>query len=168
MNAKQTLVVIDMQPGFEAANDEPTIEQVLVAVKEAKEANLPIFIVQCVPERYGHTLSCIMEEVDLYDNVHIIEKYCNDGAPGVEKVVNENDLQVSEHVVCGVNIGACVHDTVDTFINEYERDIIILKSACNCHHIARQTYEDYEDKEAAFKHFPLYQRPEVTLAGYPC
>lgn len=165
--SKQSLVIIDMQPGFDSANDESTIEQVLVAITEAKQASLPIVIVECVPDKYGHTLDCIIEEVDFYDKVYFVEKFNNDGAEVIESVLHENDIEVSEHVVCGVNIGACVHDTVMSLMDDYCRNIIILQSACNCIHIERGTWDDYTDKESAFNHWPIYQRPEITLAGYP-
>lgn len=167
MKAKQDLVIIDMQPGFKAALDEPTIKQVLIAIEEAKEAKLPIIIVELDAERYGSTLDSIMEAVDLYDDVHIVEKCCNDGGDEIEELLLETGIEIEEHVVCGVNIGACVHDTVDTLVNEYGRHCIMLQSACNCIHIEKQTYSDYEDKEAAFKKWPLFQQAEITLAGYP-
>ena len=163
--AKQSLVIIDMQPGFDSANDEATIEKVLEAITEAKKANLPIVIVECCNDRYGHTLGEIVAEVDFYEQVYFVEKFDNDGAQAIEMVLRDNDIEVEEHQVCGVNIGACVHDTIMSLMDDYFRNIVILKEACNCIHIERGTWDGYDDKEGAFNHWPIYQRPEVSLRG---
>ena len=109
--------------------------KVLEAITEAKQASLPIVIVECCPEKYGHTLDCIVEEVDFYEQVYFVEKFDNDGAQAIEMVLHENDIEVEEHRICGVNIGACVHDTIMSLMDDYFRNIVILKSACNCIHI---------------------------------
>jgi nicotinamidase-related amidase len=160
----QVLVVIDMQYGFDSAQDQKTVDQVLIAIDEAIQLELPIIILEINKERNGATLDCIVDAVEFYDNVHFVDKKKNNGAFEVERVLDKYEIPAKEYIVCGVNISACIKETVQCFVNIFHRNIIVLKSACNCH-----TIEDgwREDKEEAFKEFPIFSNDNVTLSGYP-
>lgn len=156
----QALVIIDMQPNFSAARDEETISAVLDAIDAAKEANVPIFILELKPEQHGHTIELIVEAVDLYDKVYFLTKTHNDGATEVEDEVASKDIEVSSYAVCGVNISFCVQATIYSFVHTYNRDVTVLKDACNCDTIHCSYHKSKDDSFAASK---IYNNSKVVL-----
>jgi len=160
----QALVIVDMQPGFDPAKDEKTIAQVLVAIEEAKQSDIPIIILELDNNSFGKTLDCIVEAVDLYDKVYFVDKSQNSGGNEVEHTVSTNGLEISEYVVCGVNISFCVAATVRTLVEEYDRDIVVLQSACNCDTLS---IGRYKNREEVFTVRSIFSDSHVTLAGYP-
>jgi nicotinamidase-related amidase len=156
----RALVVIDMQYGFDSAQDQETVDQVLIAIDEAMQAELPIIILEISKERNGATLGCIVEAVDFYDKVYFVDKEQNNGAFEVEEVLEKHKIDAKEYLVCGVNIGACVKETVRCLVNEFHRSIIILKGACNCHRVADGIVDN---KYEAFDEFPIFSDDNVTL-----
>lgn len=133
---KKALIVVDMQECFEAANDKETILNVIKAVKEAREKELYIFLLE-YSNREG-TLTEITDHLIGYDKCYHVSKDSDDGSEelmeSIEyiKVIEKKEVDIDEFIVCGVNTCACVARTVSGIIEKCDKIITLLGDACNC------------------------------------
>lgn len=120
---KTVLVVIDMQPRFEAAECNKTASAIIALINEAKLAGSLIVILEY--ESHGSTRPDIMEAVESYHNYKVTTKNTDGGGKEVQEFVNGQ----TRAALCGVNYGACVFHTA----NELKKvmDVLVVKNACN-------------------------------------
>ena len=147
--SNSTLVIVDMQPYFEAVTDK-TVNQVIKLIKTMKEENS--FIVVLEYYNCGNTHQRINEELHGYDNSRYMTKSFDDGSNEVLKSLGRKIKAKKKITVCGVNTQACVYRTVMGLREELPNsEITVMKSACNT----------FKDKKLSFSCFEKV--PNVVL-----
>jgi nicotinamidase-related amidase len=134
MEAKSySLVVIDMQPEFDAANKPETVEACVEEIKRAKEVEAPIIVVEF--DSFGDTHETLQAELDGYNKVHYVLKHQDDGSREVINTIANEDLPSETMRVVGVNTDYCVLETV-IGLSESGRigKIQVIEKACNSNH----------------------------------
>lgn len=103
-----TLVVVDMQPGFDSAHGKRVRENTLREVKKAREVGADIIFLEF--EGYESTWDDLLNEAP-HDR-YIATKREDDGSEQVARLVNTNKLFNNVFRVCGINTDCCVESTV--------------------------------------------------------
>ena len=134
---KKTLIIIDMQPYFYAANHQPTINAIFKLIQDAKETGSSIIIVEYdeLPTDDPCDLKTIKSIRDAaFDTGTAVEvrKSQDDGYHEVIAIAKGHGIDLSYCIVCGVNTNACVRETFQSLCamlpnNKFE---LALK-ACN-------------------------------------
>jgi len=128
------LIIIDMQYEFDAAED--VVGPVCEAVKLAMAENRQIVLVEykCWGHVNAETCGCltygeITSLLEGYPNLVVVTK-ANDG--GGQEIVDAVSEFPSDVDVCGVNIGACVRETVEQLSRLVpDSEFTLLEEACN-------------------------------------
>lgn len=125
-----TLVVVDMQSQFKAANGKRVRENCLREILQAIKDNSPIIFLEW--EGYPPTLDDLILPVkDQYQNYYVKTKVTDDGSAQVESLVYLNRLP-KNFKVCGVNTDCCVAATVRGLTSRFEMAIIdVIADACD-------------------------------------
>lgn len=127
------LVIVDMQTQFRTAYKESTIKNVMHLTRLAMSQNWPIVVLEYVG--YGSTHKCILDLLKPYKNVYFHRKSVDDGSRAVRMRMRKSKLNVSDIIVCGVNISACVRETVGGLCMSHDSapslSIRVVRSACN-------------------------------------
>ena len=107
-----TLVIIDMQPNFKAANNPRCVANCVREVKKAIEIGANIIVLEYAQRRNenGHkTKYPIRKLVQAYEKGYFITKDDDDGSYAI---IDTGIFDSEEHFrLCGVNLGACVSST---------------------------------------------------------
>jgi hypothetical protein len=131
---RATLVVIDMQYGFEASRNPETIEAVKREIAIHINHGWPIVIVECRPGQFCRTYPQIMNMLDMCPTELCtrVEKEHNDGSQQVLRACREMGFSMEQLRVCGVNTTQCVQETVVALSYELPNSCIeVVKDACN-------------------------------------
>ncbi|MBS2011134.1 MAG: isochorismatase family protein [Cyanobacteria bacterium SZAS TMP-1] len=148
------LVIMDMQPGFPAAQDALTIYAVAEQIRQAREHNLGIIVVEYDPHECGSTLPQIMEHLRGYDRAHVISKGTDDGSAEIFDATIENGLWPESYIICGVNSDACILKTVAGLVARVPSTrITLVQDACNAEN----------GKDCAVWHDTYPRMPHVVL-----
>lgn len=124
------LVIIDMQPEFIASYD--VIDSVVRQVKKAKAKRHHIVLVEY--RGSGKTHRSIRDAIGRYVHHRVLKNFDN-GGPNVVNLFDSEDIEVNRIRACGVNIGACVAETVNHIASEMEdTKIEVIGSACSSDH----------------------------------
>ena len=124
-----TLVVVDMQGYFPAANDYETVTKVLSEIRKAKRSGLPIVIAEYVG--CGPTLPVIVAAAKSEKTV-TAQYDENDKSKDIREKLGEKAPSKTFRV-CGVNWCACVKATAEGLVKEYpDCDIHIVAKSSNC------------------------------------
>lgn len=131
IDTNPVLVVIDMQPEFEAANDLQTINAVAREITKAREAKQWIFFLEY--QNDGPTHPCLVNLIKGYEKVEFIQKTRDDGSYWIHEDCRELDLAPEAFVVCGVNTAACVVSTVRGLSKIFFQNtpVRVVRDACN-------------------------------------
>lgn len=105
-----TLVVVDMQTYFSAANDKSVLQNCKNEVAKAMDKGAAIIFVEFIG--CGRTIPGLVKLTKYYDRVFIVRKDDDDGSREVRKVIKDNKLPANKIKVCGVNTDCCVLETV--------------------------------------------------------
>ena len=137
-DSKTILVVVDMQPCFEAAKCNKTASAVLALIDKAKKANSLIVILEY--NLHGPTRTDITDSIRSYANHKIAGKDTDGGGKEVEQFINGHNRAI----LCGVNYGACVFHTA----SELKKiiDVRVVKNACNQPSYWSYNMDDYTKK----------------------
>lgn len=129
------LIIIDMQYEFDTA--EKVVDPVCDAVRQAKAEGRQIVVVEY--KCWGHwpneqecacrTYTQITSLLEGYENLIFVTKEYDGGGREIKEAVIDFPSIVD---VCGVNIGACVRDTVEQLARlAPDSEFILLEKACN-------------------------------------
>ena len=119
-----TLVIIDMQPDFEAANYDWLVENIVEDVELAKRHGANILVVEYC--NHCETHEKIVEAIGDYLNAYTIEKWDDDGSEEIIDAIEDYELFPKLHI-CGVNYSACVERTIrGLLMNDYPPDQIYV------------------------------------------
>lgn len=125
-----TLVVVDMQATFEAANNARVRNKVKQELSKAMERGAAIIFVEYIGQ--GPTIPSLVKMTDDYNRVYITRKDDDDGSREVKKVIKDNRLPSRDVRVCGVNTDCCVMETVFGISEKIKSvKIKVIAEACN-------------------------------------
>lgn len=130
-----TLVVVDMQPDFHAANGERVSKNCLREVEEA--VNMGAHIIFLEYTYHAPTLPSLMKAVDGYEYHVVKSKGSDDGSAKVQEAVYEKDFMVGRFRVIGVNTDYCVFATTRGLRKRFPNSFVeVVEDACDayeCH-----------------------------------
>lgn len=132
-----TLVVVDMQPKFEAARIRRCVDNVLAEIAKAKADGAAIIVLEY--RGFGPTNSRITKAVRSYDRGYFVTKSWDDGSDEVISTCSIYQLARDFRVV-GVNYGACVKSTA-LGLRGHKHHVVVIKKACR----QPQRWEDSGD-----------------------
>jgi nicotinamidase-related amidase len=125
-----TLVIVDMQATFNAANSRRVRENCKQEILQAMESNASIIFVEYIGQ--GPTIPSLVKLTDDYDRVFITRKGDDNGSREVRKTIKNNRLPSRRVRVCGVNTDCCVLETVCGLNRSMKKTTIeISPKACN-------------------------------------
>jgi nicotinamidase-related amidase len=125
-----TLVIVDMQPDFNAANGTRVITNCLREIKQAMKDNASIIFLEYAHS--GHTLAILSNATANYDKSYITTKNEDNGAPQVSKLISKHKMPHKLIKVCGVNTDCCVKCTVEGLSLRYNQTSIdVIADACH-------------------------------------
>lgn len=118
-----SLVIIDMQYGFEAASIKGIQRSIFREVSKAINKNLQIVVVEYdVAKR---TLLSIHKMLNGYDNKVFVKKFEDDGSCVINPVLKSKNVRV-----VGVNTNFCVQSTVEGLTKYFKKNVDIVCDAC--------------------------------------
>lgn len=133
-NQNGTLVVVDMQPDYEASCHPWTITKVKKAITSARHANWGIVIVEFADHCPTHR--CLLKPLlrkTRYDKFTVVEKDIPNGSEPIIAAIQNFEFDDTLIRVCGVNTDQCVQETVSGLARRLERSKIeVITDACNC------------------------------------
>lgn len=107
-----TLVLIDLQPCFDASNLKRIRTTVQREIRLAKSRQQPIILVEFDNGyEYFPTHSWLLESIQHYEHFHHITKKTDNGSAAVIDCIVKNEYSMPVRI-CGVNWEACVFETV--------------------------------------------------------
>ena len=124
-----TLVVVDMQPEFEAAFHPNVVIGVTQEIINAKNVGAPIILVEY--RDGGQTFDGFFKLLKNYKNKALVRKNRDDGSREVIQAIKRRKFNPYHLRVCGVNSDACVWSTVEGLLGKLNRSRIeVVKQAC--------------------------------------
>ena len=129
------LVIVDMQDRYPASRCRKVRQAVANEITTAKAKGWWVVVLEfggTCPHVPTHSeLSSLLLNCDRCSEPLI--KNEPDGSRLVKSFCRQRLLNPKRIRVCGVNIGACVHATVDGLIAEFGQAVVeVVKKACNC------------------------------------
>ncbi len=134
-----TLVVIDMQRRFAAANDAQTREAVAREIRDARAKGWAIVVVEYREPDSGDPQD--MTHGDLmqwlrrpapYAHCQIVCKQQSDGSAEVITACKQRGFSTESFRCCGVNTDACVLATVEGLVYAFPTaTVTVVRDACN-------------------------------------
>lgn len=147
MYFNEALIIVDMQNYFRTARNKSTISNVKKLIAEFIERRRPIIVLEYHfdDKNIGHTLPCLTKILDDYSGTRYVRKSDDDGGREVIKCLRDNGWEIKNFTVCGVNLGACVRETVWTLTYTYHKHIKVVKKACNGFSSRRDAFNRNKD-----------------------
>ena len=147
-----TLVVVDMQPEFEAANEPNVLVAVAREILEAKRNKWPIVVVEY---RGGFNLAethqGLRSLLKGYSKKARIGKDDDDGSMEVVRAIRRRKFNEKTLRICGVNTDCCVAATVNGLLGRSQANLQIVKDACGW------------DRSFQFDWRHFYKHPRIRL-----
>jgi nicotinamidase-related amidase len=122
-----TLVIIDMQPCYEASTIKRVKQAIIKEIHLAKSNNRPIIVVEFDGDEYFPTHDWLLEMVQDYSRFAMVTKTTDDGGKPIIECLRQRKFRMPVKV-CGVNWEACVFETVMT-LRKYGR-VQVVKQGC--------------------------------------
>lgn len=141
---KKLLVIVDMQAGFSASDDEYLVEKIRGLVTDYKSEHAYIIVLEycnnpynlddIVVEGYGavgRTIDAVKDHIGNYARVAYFGKDYDDGSEYIQQLISETKSTVSKIEVVGVNMDACVVRTAIGIARKNpELMIDVLEDSC--------------------------------------
>ena len=147
----KTLIVVDMQPDFEASQEPKVLSAVRKEIDLAIKNSWAIIFLEYGRYHGKHqsTDKRLLSLVKRYDKVFTGIKWVNNGSDVVKKLCSERadtPNKIPEHFrVCGVNTAYCVLETVLGLKGDFPAaKIEVVRKACNDWNHSRKPWLNYE------------------------
>lgn len=126
------LVVVDMQPGFKAANDCLVRWFVKQEIKRAIAGGRPIIVCEFDPHEMGHTDPELIALLKGYTPVVVLTKSDDDGSKEIEEACHKHGFSLGRFRVVGVNSDGCVLASVAGLVDRLpDCQVTVVEDACN-------------------------------------
>ena len=146
------LLVIDMQEGFDSAKDPRTIKNCQQLIRQAIEDEIQIVLMEY--ENNGYILTQLTDLIKVYPKVTFLSKDEDDGGKIFDQCVSNKKWSFKNIQVCGVNIDACVKDTVRTLVYKHY-NVQVVQKACNATRQKRNA--SFDDVSHLFYMYPKHE-----------
>ena len=123
-----TLLIVDMQPYFDAANHKATISNIVEEIEKAKKQRIGIVILEF--SGYGPTHAKIKKALVRYSRVAVYQKCDDDGSVEARRAAKKRGFDPDHWRVCGVNTDCCVAATVTGLLSKGCKVDVVCR-ACN-------------------------------------
>lgn len=137
-----TLVVVDMQPDFEAAFNPDVVIGVAKQIMLAKHKKWPVILLEyagCSRTHQGFS-----DLLSGYPRRARISKSDDDGSYEVVRALERREFPFKNLRVCGVNTDACVWSTVDGLLKRLPKSYLeVVKDACGWEGPGRFDWREY-------------------------
>jgi nicotinamidase-related amidase len=142
-----TLVIIDMQEGFEASFEPNVVAGVTQEILLAKSLKLPILVVEFSDN--GDTHYGLMRLIAGYNRKAKVAKIDDDGSDVIIRALRRKKFPKDMLRICGVNTDCCVLATIVGLIRKNPTvKIQVPKHACNTsERFDWRTYPKYKNLE---------------------
>ena len=174
-----TLLIIDMQSNFDAANNPNTILSTLKEIKDAKDNGCAIMVVESrndpaiesskypLSYQFENTHEVILNEIKDYERSAVISKHECNGSFYIKEFLLEADcdFNIDKFRVCGVNTDACVASTINNMADDlFDAEFQIVKAACNYDPIltVKGKYGSMYDNDKKYNPFKAFN-PEANI-----
>jgi len=139
-----TLVVVDLQDSFcDNISFNRIKNNVLREIQIAKRNNNNILVLRYVG--CGPISSFVRKAIVNYRYKKTITKCTDDGSLYVNRFIEKNNIKTNKIRVVGVNISACVWDTV-VGLREMGYDVVVPADCCdNVYYFSIEKYRDEEN-----------------------
>lgn len=127
-----TLVIVDMQPHFEASFCEDTIAAIQREILTAQLLRKGIVVLEYGGA--GDTHPAILDMVKGYNRFAKRQKYGNSGYQQILTTCRKRRFAMSAFRICGVNLHACVYDTVRDLTYHLEAKVGLVLDGINDRH----------------------------------
>jgi nicotinamidase-related amidase len=126
----KTLVIVDMQPIFEASRNPNTVIAVAHEIIVARQNNHPVIFLEYA--KSGSTYDGFGSLLKNYPHKSRIKKNDDDGSKEVIRALNRRNFPMQILRICGVNTDCCVHSTITGLLRHLDDvKIEVVKNACN-------------------------------------
>ena len=125
-----TLIIIDMQYGFTAADSKTLHKKIKREINRAQRTHSDIIFVTYDEKYHGGTFEDLLDYASRndYDDVMSVEKFKADGGKEIIEILNEDK---QHHLkIAGVQTSVCVADTVHTLAKELPNSNIEIMRDC--------------------------------------
>lgn len=111
---KGTHIVVDMQPGFAEASQDPlTLAVNEYLLRRAVRDGRAIVVLENTPDANGHTFPRLLRILRGYSRAAVVPKYDDDGSKEVIEACRRHGFDDSEFEGSGVHTDACVSRTLN-------------------------------------------------------
>lgn len=125
-----TLVVVDMQASFRAANGKRVRAHCKREIERAMDNGAAIIFVEYVGQ--GYTIPSLVKMTDEYRRTFFIRKTNDDGSKEVVQVIKSHRLPSRKLKFVGVNTNCCVFETVAGVSSRLRKSSLeVISKACN-------------------------------------
>lgn len=125
-----SLILIDMQPYFQAATNRRVLTNCKRELADAINVRAGIIFVEY--EGCGLTSKALCRLTQNYDRTFTVSKGTDDGSREVHNLILDHNLAAKRLRVCGVNTDCCVLATVRGLTARMPRSTIeVIGDACN-------------------------------------
>jgi len=137
-----TLVVVDMQGCFDAANNPNVVIGVTQEIMLAKQQNSPIVLLEY--EGCGKSHEGFSNLLRNYPWKTRVKKTDDDGSAEVIKALRRRGFSNDKLRLCGVNTDACVYATAEGLLKKLsDSQIEVVKNACGCQVVGDVDWRKY-------------------------
>jgi len=139
MIMEKLLVVVDMQPGFPASENQELVDDICNLATDYMDSDAFIIVLEFVENPYnldnslyGRTLDDIKDHIGDYNRVAYFGKDDNNGADYIQHVLVDVKDRIGLIEVVGINKDACVVQTaVGIAANNPDLQVDILEEYCD-------------------------------------
>lgn len=130
-NIPYTLIIIDVQEGYTAAEDETLLTNILKEIKDARENDAAILFVNM--DNVGRNIGCIWDAAYDYTYFAQIIKRDNDGSDAIIRAFSKFKFLNKTNIrVAGVYTHLCVTETVNGLTKKLPKsNVEVLTVCCN-------------------------------------
>lgn len=172
------LIVIDMQHRFEASQQEWLQENIALKIQEFIACDEPIIFVEYSEHIYKDgkdsgvriddpTYQLLHAAAKDYTLLRTVFKDYNDGSCEIIRCMNEERWNPDIIQICGVNLDACVEETVIGLIDFLpEKEYLVLEDCCASHNNWEESICHFEFETGEHDNIRLVMAESVIATHY--
>jgi hypothetical protein len=139
-------LIIDMQPRFEASDDEDCQLGCINLIRQAIQARHCLIFAEY--HGFGGTLPNLYEESGSYSDTHIVTKHTDDGSFYILRYLDQIKVIPESFIIGGINTNACVRRTargINEAFKENKVELPLVKFVADACHGCGSLNADWEE-----------------------